>query len=77
MKKRKSGLVRWFDSIKGYGFIAPSGGQRDVFAHYSNICTDTGVQCQSLDSGERVTYEEEVDIRTGKPQAVRIVPVDR
>jgi CspA family cold shock protein len=77
MKRKKAGIVRWFDSIRGYGFIAPAGGQRDIFAHFSNICTDAGVPCQSLDSGERVTYEEVIDERTMKPQAVNIVPIDR
>ncbi len=63
------GTVKWFNSEKGYGFIAVDGGQ-DVFVHYSAIVADG---YRSLDEGQRVEF----DVTQGQkgPQAdqVRIV----
>ncbi|MDX2642023.1 cold-shock protein [Streptomyces sp. NBC_00510] len=62
-----SGVVKWFNSEKGFGFIAQDGGP-DVFAHYSNI-QSTGYR--ELVEGERVTF----DVTQGQkgPQAENIV----
>ncbi|KUJ67796.1 cold-shock protein [Streptomyces albus subsp. albus] len=48
------GTVKWFNSEKGYGFIAVDGGGPDVFVHYSAIAT-TGYR--SLDENQRVEFE--------------------
>jgi CspA family cold shock protein len=48
------GTVKFFNDDKGYGFITPEGGGRDVFVHYSNI---NGSGHRSLREGEPVTYE--------------------
>ena len=48
------GTVKWFNSEKGYGFLAPDGGGADVFVHYSAIQTNG---YKSLDEGQRVTFE--------------------
>ncbi|MFF2961689.1 cold-shock protein [Streptomyces sp. NPDC057963] len=63
-----SGTVKWFNSEKGFGFIAQDGGGPDVFAHYSNI---SGSGYRELIEGEQVTF----DIGQGQkgPQAENIV----
>ena len=48
-----NGTVRWFDNLKGYGFIGCEDGQ-DVFVHYSSI---VGPGYRTLESGEPVTFE--------------------
>ncbi|MFE0126345.1 cold-shock protein, partial [Streptomyces parvus] len=49
-----SGTVKWFNSEKGFGFIAQDGGGPDVFAHYSNI-NATGFR--ELQEGQAVTFD--------------------
>ncbi|MGP3691044.1 cold-shock protein [Streptomyces sp. IBSNAI002] len=62
-----SGTVKWFNSEKGFGFIAQDGGGPDVFAHYSNI---SGNGYRELQEGQAVTF----DITQGQkgPQAENI-----
>ena len=49
-----TGTVKWFNDAKGYGFIAPENGGKDVFVHFSNI---TGEGFKSLTEGARVEFE--------------------
>lgn len=49
-----TGVVKWFNSEKGYGFITPDDGSDDVFAHYSNIQSNG---FRSLEEGDRVEFE--------------------
>lgn len=48
------GIVKWFSNVKGYGFISPDEGEKDVFAHFSAIEMDG---YKSLKRGQRVEYE--------------------
>jgi cold shock protein len=50
-----SGTVKWFSNDKGYGFITPDEGTKDLFVHHSSIA---GEGYKSLAEGARVEYEE-------------------
>lgn len=49
-----TGIVKWFNSAKGYGFICPDGGGQDVFAHFSSIIMEG---YKSLKAGQPVYFE--------------------
>ena len=49
-----SGTVKWFNSQKGYGFIQPAGGGKDVFVHISAV---ERAGLSSLNEGQRVEFE--------------------
>lgn len=67
--ERKLGVVKWFSRLKGYGFITPDDGEREVFVHYSAI---DGEGYRNLYEGDRVEYLE-VDLGKG-PQARNVNP---
>ena len=48
------GTVKWFDAAKGFGFITPEDGGKDVFVHHSAISNDGGYA--SLNEGQRVSF---------------------
>lgn len=52
-KPREKGIVKWFDESKGYGFITPDTGRKDIFFHRSNIDSME----RTVDKGERVEFE--------------------
>jgi CspA family cold shock protein len=63
-----TGTVKWFDSKKGYGFIEPSDGGRDVFVHFGDILGDG---YRSLEQGDAVQYEVTETPRGPKASQVR------
>ena len=65
------GTVKWFNSEKGYGFIAPDAGGGDVFVHISAV---ERAGLQSLSDGQKVSYELE-NGRSGKTSAVDLQPI--
>lgn len=54
MKNRETGVVKWFNSSKGFGFISRDDGKPDVFIHYRAI---RGDGYKSLEEGQRVSFE--------------------
>ena len=50
----ETGIVKWFNDGKGFGFITPETGGKDLFAHFKEI---RGEGFKSLTEGQRVTYE--------------------
>ncbi len=64
------GVVKWFNAEKGYGFITPDDGGKDLFVHYSEIQASG---YRSLEEGQRVTYES-TDSPKG-PQASQVNPI--
>ncbi len=51
-----NGTVKWFNGEKGFGFITPDDGSKDLFVHQSAI---NGDGYRSLNEGDKVTYESE------------------
>ena len=65
-----SGTVKWFNDAKGYGFIAPADGSKDVFVHYSAV---TGEGFKTLTEGAAVEFEIEDGPKGPQAQNVSIV----
>jgi cold shock protein len=65
-----TGTVKWFNDSKGYGFISPDEGDKDLFVHHSNIA---GNGFKSLAEGAKVEYEA----REGEkgPAATNVAPI--
>jgi cold shock protein len=64
-----TGTVKWFNETKGYGFIQPDQGGRDVFVHISAV-ERSGMR--GLAEGQKVSYDVEADRRTGKESATNL-----
>jgi CspA family cold shock protein len=65
-----TGTVKWFNDAKGYGFIAPDEGSKDLFVHHSSIAGDG---FKSLVEGSKVEYESREGAKG--PEATNVVPV--
>ncbi len=65
-----TGIVKWFNSDKGYGFITPDDGGKDLFVHHSDVKTSGYA---TLDEGQKVEF----DIGEGQkgPCAKNVVPI--
>ena len=64
------GIVKWFNGDKGFGFITPDGGAKDVFVHFSEI---QGSGFRSLEENQRVQFE--ITQGAKGPQAVGVTAV--
>ncbi|MGC3963524.1 MAG: cold-shock protein [Rhodocyclaceae bacterium] len=64
----QTGTVKWFDDAKGFGFISPSDGSKDLFAHHSEIRNEGGFR--TLAEGAKVEFEVKQGAKG--PQAVNI-----
>jgi cold shock protein len=64
-----SGTVKWFNSQKGFGFIQPDDGGKDVFVHISAV---ERAGLSSLNEGQKLQYEIVADRRTGKSSADKL-----
>ncbi|MEH3145549.1 MAG: cold-shock protein [Methylobacterium frigidaeris] len=62
----ETGTVKWFNDQKGYGFIQPDNGGKDVFVHISAV---ERAGLRGLAEGQKVSYEMQTDKRSGKVSA--------
>ena len=54
MSEQNTGTVKWFDAKKGYGFITPSNGEKDLFVHHTSLQMEG---FKTLNEAQTVTYE--------------------
>jgi cold shock protein len=67
-----TGTVKWFNETKGYGFIQPDNGGKDVFVHISAV---ERAGLRGLAEGQKISYEVEQDRRSGKESAANLQQV--
>jgi CspA family cold shock protein len=65
-----SGTVKWFNDTKGYGFIAPDDGGKDIFVHHTGV---EGSGFKTLNEGAKVEFE--VREGTKGPEATNVVQI--
>jgi CspA family cold shock protein len=67
-----TGTVKWYNETKGYGFIQPDSGGKDVFVHATAL---ERAGMRGLAEGQKISYEVEADRRTGKESATNLQKV--
>lgn len=70
MSNSVTGIVKWFNNDKGFGFLSPSDGGKDVFVHFRSITADG---FKSLVEGQQVQFTVEQGQKG--PQAANVVPL--
>lgn len=65
-----TGTVKFFNSTKGFGFITPSNGEKDVFVHYSNVAGDG---FKNLEEGQQVEFDVAEGRKGLEAQNVRVL----
>jgi cold shock protein len=63
------GTVKFFNTSKGFGFIAPEGGGKDVFVHASAV---EAAGMRSLDEGQRVSFDTQPDAKGSKAVNLKV-----
>ena len=66
-----TGTVKWFNNQKGFGFIQPEHGDKDVFVHISAV---ERAGMSTLNEGQKVAFDVVADKRTGKSAAENLRP---
>jgi CspA family cold shock protein len=66
-----TGTVKWFNEAKGFGFIAPDEGSKDLFVHHSGIAGDG---FKTLAEGARVTFEQRQGTKGPEATDVSVIP---
>mgnify|MGYP006084589643 CR=1 FL=1 len=64
---KQTGTVKWFNSEKGYGFIAPDNGSKDVFIHRSSV---EAARLHTLDENQKIEFD--IEEKQGKTSAINI-----
>ncbi len=62
----QTGTVKWFNATKGFGFIQPDDGSKDVFVHISAV---ERAGLPGLNEGQKISFELRADRKTGKSSA--------
>jgi CspA family cold shock protein len=70
-ERMPQGTVKWFNEEKGFGFIAPDDGGKDLFVHFSGIVSEGGFR--TLQENQRVKFETQASDRG--PQAVSVTVI--
>ena len=70
-KSMATGTVKWFNTTKGFGFIQPDDGGKDVFVHISAL---ERAGMRDLNEGQKISYDILADRRTGKSSADNLKP---
>jgi CspA family cold shock protein len=64
-----TGTVKWFNAVKGYGFIQPDDGSKDVFVHVSAV---ERADMDTLREGQKISFEVREDPKTRKSSATNL-----
>ncbi|MBY0563233.1 MAG: cold-shock protein [Hyphomonadaceae bacterium] len=65
-----TGTVKWFNADKGFGFIQPDDGGKDVFVHISAV---EAAHMRNLVEGQKITFNPSLDERSGKVAATNLI----